>query len=252
MFQNDYFKIILIDSTTASTGNYAELDCEGIDFSTTFQVSDIADVTTRKDAITKTLSFKDTKNNNLVFGNLSNLNRYVDPNIDLPFLYNFDIAKDIDCQVYEGTTLIFLGKLHFISTTRDSQGNINYDCNIEGYAIGLFQQIQNLPISNLDFTAFNHTYTIDNIRDSWTNTYYKNGISITGSTGEGYVYPCIDYGEGVTTDTAFDNKMDYRNFRPAFYVREYFNQIFSQTGLTDTYTYTVTGSTEFIDRKSVV
>lgn len=247
MFQNDYYKIILIDSTTGSTGNYAELDCEGIDFSTTFQVSDIADITTRKDAITKTISFKATKNNNLVFGNVSNFNRYVDETVALPFLFNFDITQDIDCQVYENSTLIFVGKLHFISTSRDAQGNINYDCDIEGYAIGLFQQIQNLLISNLDFTPFNHTYNIYNIQDSWSNIYYKNGIRTSGTTGEGYVYPCIDYGESITQDTSFDNKMDYRNFRPAFYLREYFNAIFNQSGLTDTYTYTVTGSTQFMD-----
>jgi len=247
MIQNDYYKIVLIDSTTGSTGNYAELDCEGIDFSTTFQVADIADITTRKDAITKTISFKGTKNNNIIFGNISNFNRYVDESISLPILFNFDITKAIDCQVYENSTLILEGQLNFISTSRDAQGNINYDCDIEGYAIGLFQQIQNSLISDLDFSQFNHTYDIENIVNSWSNTYVNGGNTIAGNIGEGYVYPCIDYGEGITDDTAFDNLMDYRNFRPAFFVREYFNAIFNQSGLTDTYTYTVTGSTAFIE-----
>jgi len=249
MINNSYYRIILIDTSgNTSNGNYAELDCEDIQFVNKFQVADLADISTRKDAITQTITFKGTKKNNIVFGNLSNLNRMVDSTIDLPFLYNFSITQDIDCFVYENSTLIFKGKLHFISAQHDKDGNITYDCAIKGYLVDFFAQINNLFISNLDWTPFNHNYTIANMSSSWSNNYYLNGSLVSGTIGQGYVYPFIDYGESVTTDTTFDNQIDYRNFRPAFYLKEYFNRIFAQSGLTGNYRYTVTGSTDFVDQ----
>jgi len=249
MIPNSYYRIFLIDTSgTTSNGNYAELDCEDIQFVAKYQVSDLADISTRKDAITQTITFKGTKQNNIVFGNLSNLNRVVDDSVNLSFLFNFSITKDIDCLVYENSTLILKGKLHFISANRDKDGNITYECAIKGYLADFFAQINNYFISDLDFTPFNHTYNITNIRNSWVNDFIYNGSGVTTSLYEGYVYPYIDYGAGITTDTAFDNKIDYRNFRPAFYLNEYFRRIFSQTGLTGNYRYTVTGSTDFLDQ----
>ncbi|QEC78765.1 DUF5977 domain-containing protein [Mucilaginibacter ginsenosidivorax] len=247
MTQNNNYQIFLIDSITGSTGNYATLDCEGIDLTNTFQVADIADISKRKDAISKTITFKNSKNNALVFGNLSNLNRVVDDTVNLSFLFNFNITKDIDCQVYEGNTLIFVGKLHFISAYRDKLGNITYQCSIKGYLVDFFNKIQDKLLSDLDFTTFNHTYDMATIKNSWFNVYQKNGVTVTGTTGQGYVYPLIDYGTSVTPDTAFDNKIDYGSFRPALYLKEYFNAIFNQSGVTGNYRYTVTGSTEFVD-----
>jgi len=255
MISNNYYEIYLIDSSTGSTGNYAKLDCEGIDFSTTFQVADLADISKRKDAISKTISFKATQNNNAVFGNLSNLNRYVDDNVNLSFYFNFDITKDIPCIVYENKVQIFQGTLHFLSSNRDTTGNISYETCIKGYTADFFNIINNKLISDLNFSGFTHIYNIDNIVNSWNHIYVKNGINVTGTTisgvtipGDGYVYPLIDYGANVVPDNAgFDNVYDYRNFRPAFYLKEYFNALFSQSGLTDAYSYTVTGSTSFID-----
>ncbi|MGY4540050.1 hypothetical protein ACVW0P_004492 [Mucilaginibacter sp. UYNi724] len=250
MAKNSNYQIYLIDSTTGSTGNYARLDTEGVDLSNTFQVADVSDITKRKDCISKTITFKATKNNNLVFGNLSNLNRVVDDSVNLSFLFNFNITKDIDCVVYEDTTLILKGKLHFISCSRDVLGNLTYQCSIKGFLVDFFSIINDKLLSELDFTPFNHTYNIQNIRNSWSNIYQKNGVTVSGSTGSGYVYGLVDYGEGVTTDVSFDNKIDYRNLRPSFYVQEYFNAIFNQSGLTGDYRYTLTGSTAFKDEIS--
>jgi hypothetical protein len=247
MTQNNNYQIFLIDSITGSTANYAQIDCAGIDLTNTFQVADIADISKRKDAISKTITFKNSKNNALVFGNLSNLNRVVDDAVNLSFLFNFNITKDIDCQVYENSTLIFVGKLHFISANRDKSGNITYQCSIKGYLVDFFNKIQDKLLSDLDFTQFNHTYDMPTIKNSWFNVYQKDGVTVTGTTGQGYVYPLIDYGTAVTPDTSFDNKIDYGSYRPALYIKEYFNAIFNQSGITGSYRYTVTGSTEFVD-----
>lgn len=247
--QQSYYKIYLIDTTgTTSNGNYAELDCEGIELVNTFQVADIADISTRKDQISQTITFKGTKNNNIVFGNLSNLNRTVDPSVNLSFLFNFSITQDIPCLVYENDTQIFKGNLHFVAVQKDKDNNLTYDCIIKGYLVQFFGDINNSFISDLDFTPFNHTFNIANIKNSWSNNYYLNGSLVTGTTGQGYVYPFIDYGVEITNNPAFDNQIDYRNFRPAFYLREYFNKIFTQSGLTNSYRYTITGSTDFVDQ----
>ncbi|RKR82651.1 hypothetical protein BDD43_2836 [Mucilaginibacter gracilis] len=245
MLTTSNYKIYLID--TGTTANYAQLDCEDIDLNTTFSVSDLSNIDNRKDFITKTITFKATKNNNIVFGNLSNLNRVVDDTISSTFFFNFNITKDVECMVFENNTLVFKGNLSFLSSQRDNLGNLTYSCSIRGFMVDFFSQIKDLTIASLDFSSFAHTYNMTNIVNSWNYKYIQNGSTITGQTGNGYLYGFVDYGAGIVNDDSFSNKIDYRNFRPAIYLKEYFNAIFSQSALTSSYSYTITGSTHFME-----
>ncbi|WP_322518618.1 hypothetical protein [Chitinophaga sancti] len=75
-----------------------------------------------------------------------------------------------------------------------------------------------------------------------TNTFYSTYYGL----GSGYVYPFIDYGEKYTNN---ELNVDYsniklQNFRPAIWVKEYFDRIFKFAG----YTYEIKGSADFINR----
>ena len=95
-------------------------------------------------------------------------------------------------------------------------GKIEYSIQAIGKAGNIFESIKDLYLTDLDLSSYNHVWNYTNVANSWTPT-----------LGEGYVYPMIDLG-GRT------NYSDWKttDFKPAFFVREYFTKIFSEQGYT--------------------
>jgi hypothetical protein len=87
---------------------------------------------------------------------------------------------------------------------------------------GFINQLGNRRLEDLNFDAYDHTYSVANISASWDNP-----------GGSGYYYPLIDYGS-VSTGQYGTAKKDfqYTTFRPALYVKEYIDKIFAGTDYT--------------------
>ncbi len=232
-----FHKIYLLDGN-----DYAQLDVEGLNFSTTYSVADIADISIRKDSISKNIKLKGTKNNNRVFGNLYNINRNVDSNIAQNLFFNYQPNKQIDCLVYENDTLILKGQLQVREVNIDPDNEVSYDAVITGSIVNFFSLLGEKKLENLDFSIYKHTYNYTNINNSLSTSIIYSGSTQGFELGTGYVYPFIIYKnkDGVSNEIYFDN------FRPAIYVREYLNQIFNQSQLAN-FSYEVKGSPEFID-----
>lgn len=77
-------------------------------------------------------------------------------------------------------------------------------------------KLSGISIRDINLSAFNHDWTLDNIRDSWTNT-------------DGYIYPLIDYGDldgfGFATDAFYTE-----DFYPALYRKTILAYAFSEVG----------------------
>jgi hypothetical protein len=71
--------------------------------------------------------------------------------------------------------------------------------------------------ADLDFSAYDQTYSVANIVASWSN-----------AGGSGIYYPLIDYGN-YSVDK---HSWKYGTFRPALYVKEYIDKIFAKAGYT--------------------
>jgi hypothetical protein len=99
---------------------------------------------------------------------------------------------------------------------------IEYEVALFGELGGFFSKLGANKLTDLDFSAYNHTYNYTNIVNSWDNA---NG-------GQGYYYPLIDYGNtSPATDTNFFKKsFFFTAFRPAFFVKEYINKIITNAG----------------------
>ncbi|WP_326980845.1 hypothetical protein U0033_26585 [Chitinophaga sancti] len=244
--------------------NYGKLDVEDIQLSTVFAVSDISDISNRKNPATKTITLKGTQTNNQILGHLFHNNRYADESINNKLFFNYAPLRTVDCLVYEDNYLILQGNLYVQDFTIDEKGNITYTVSIAGKFKGFVSSLGDSLISDLDFSDLKHHYTTDNIGGSqgdfkdWntgttilgqyerynttTNTFYSTYYGL----GSGYVYPFIDYGEKYTNN---ELNVDYsniklQNFRPAIWVKEYFDRIFKFAG----YTYEIKGSADFINR----
>ncbi|MDY0906576.1 hypothetical protein [Pedobacter sp. CFBP9032] len=219
----------------SENGTYGKLELEDFSFAeTSFSIADIADITTRKDTTTKNIQIKGTKANNRLLGSLFNLNRTHNGNYGESLMFNYNMNKECDCLYYENDSLISKGFFKIIDVTVDSSGNVVYSAVITGYTVNFFGKIKDLLLSDLDFSEYNHTYSMNNILDSWTNT-------------SGYIYGVADYGQSVFGDEETVNKIDYKDFRPSFFVKEYFNKIFQQPVLSS-YTYAIEGNEDFKDK----
>jgi hypothetical protein len=233
------YKIFLIEPN----GNYAELDTSGIDFNTTFALSDVKDISAKKDTLSKNLTFQGTKNNNRIFGNVFNQSRVVDSAYNENLFVNFSVNKAVECFVLENSTPILKGFLKFSSATVD-KGKITYECIITGNIFNFFSRLGDLQLSDLDFSEYTHVYRIRNIMNTWSNNNFVNGVPTDNHRG--YVYPSISYGDNVSPNSEDINKIHLNNFRPAIYTRKYLDKIFAQPVLSG-FTYELKGDSTFLE-----
>jgi hypothetical protein len=188
----------------------------------TYAIDDVSEFGSRNTSYSKTISVPGTANNNLIFGYIFELNNANVTYDSLPNVgYNYNVTKQANCKIFIDKVQIFKGTLRILEIVIDKE-TIEYQCSVFGELGGFINQLGNKRLEDLDFSAYNHTYSVANISASWDN-----------AGGSGYYYPLIDYGN-VSTGTYGVAKKDfqYTTFRPALYVKEYIQKIFAGTDYT--------------------
>jgi hypothetical protein len=195
----------------------------------TYAIDDVSDFGTRNTSYSKTISIPGTANNNLVFGYIFELNNANVTDSALPNVgYNYNATKQANCKIFIDKVQIFKGTLRILEIVIDKD-TIEYQCSVFGELGGFINQLGNKRLEELDFSAYDHTYSVANISNSWNNT-----------GGSGYYYPLIDYGNVSTGAGAgglggygvAKKDFQYTTFRPALYVKEYIQKIFAGTDYT--------------------
>jgi len=188
----------------------------------TYAIDDVSEFGSRNTSFSKTISIPGTANNNLIFGYIFELNNANFTDNTLPNVgYNYNVTKQANCKIFIDKVQIFKGTLRILEIVIDKE-TIEYQCSVFGELGGFINQLGNKRLEDLDFSAYDHTYSVANISASWDNV-----------GGSGYYYPLIDYGS-VSTGTYGVAKKDfqYTTFRPALYVKEYIDKIFAGTDYT--------------------
>ena len=93
--------------------------------------------------------------------------------------------KTIPCQVLNDGNEVFDGKLYVQDVITDQQGDTIYNVVVVNETIDFSIAIQNLTVQDLDWSAYNHAYSYNNITASWTDNLLNGDV----------VYPLIDYGQ---------------------------------------------------------
>jgi hypothetical protein len=126
---------------------------------------------------------------------------------------------------------IFKGSLRILEIVIDNK-TIEYQCSVFGELGGFITALGNKRLTgndsiadDLDFSAYNHSWTHENIAASWEASGAR-GTNNSSAYGTGYYYPLIDYGNVSTT------KLDYNvtTFRPALFAKEYLTKILAASG----------------------
>jgi hypothetical protein len=182
----------------------------------TFAIDDVKDFASRNTSFSKTITLPGTARNNAVFGNVFDIiqsGQYDSTQANVNFNYN--VAKSASCIIFQGNIQIFKGVIRIMEIILDNE-SIEYDCAVFGELGGFISKMGALKLEDLDFSAYDHNWSIANIVGSWENA----------SAGQGYYYPLIDYG------TYSDDKHDwqYGTFKPALFAKEYIDKIFAKAG----------------------
>lgn len=175
-----------------------------------FSIDDVKDFAKRSTTYSKTVVLPGTSNNNQLFGSIfeTGISNDYDPTIS-NVGYNFNAAKSARCIIFQDNLQTFKGTLRLLEIIK-VKGQIEYEVALNGEITSLNGALANRLLEDLDFSAYDHIYSLTNIQNSWDNV-----------GGSGYYYPLIDYGT-YSTDK---HNWDYRTLKPALYVKEYIDKI---------------------------
>ena len=183
----------------------------------TYAIDDVKEFASRNTSFSKTITIPGSSTNNKLFGHVfefTSSNPYDNslPNVGT----NFNPAVVANCVILVDNIQIFKGVLRLLQINVD-RGTLEYECAVFGELGGFANAITNLKLENLDFSGYDHAWTVENISASWQSV-----------NASGYYYPLIDYGKVST------NKHDwqYKALRPAYYVREIIDKIITGAGYT--------------------
>lgn len=196
-----------------------DLDIDkGLSNQITYSVSDLKNLDSKTTSFSKTIILPGTTNNNNLLGNIfefnnANYTNTITPNVG----YNYNASKTANCSIQVNGMVVIKGVFKLLEIIIDGK-NVEYECSVIGELGGFSMKMGAKKIEELDFSAYNHVYSITNITGSWVNE----------NAGAGYYYPHIDYG------TYSSNKKDwqYGTFRPALFVKQYLEKIFAANGYT--------------------
>lgn len=181
----------------------------------TFSLDDIQDFSSRNTSFSKTIVLPGTANNNKVFGSIYDVKVANDYNPSGDNVEtNFNAAVGADCLIFKNRLQVFKGTLRLLEVIVDGK-NIEYEVAVFGELGGLVSTLGNTKLEDLDFSTYNHTWDATNVQTSWDNI-----------NGTGYFYPLIDYGNVSTAKVDYD----IRAYRPALYVKEYIDKLFTAAG----------------------
>jgi hypothetical protein len=185
-----------------------ELDLtEGVPVPLNFSISDVREPNTRKRNFSKEIVLPGTAKNMLFFKGSFN---FTQSGVDA----FFDPTTQVECELTKDEFLVMKGliQLKYVTVLNDS---VTFQVLIYSDAVDLFLALQNTKVSELDWSAYDHTLNQTNIVASWT-----------AAAGSGYYYPLIQKGTNPSA-------LIYRtiDLYPYIYLREAFIKCFQLAGV---------------------
>jgi hypothetical protein len=216
------------DADAPSTG--FDLDVSGdTDIAVTFSVQDLADVTKRKGAFSKTIALPSTKGNDAAFRHAYNVQSFVG---------GFTPNKQVKCAVWSDGVQVFAGTMQLLSMTV-MKNQATYEVAIYGEEVALFSNMADVKlVDTVGVTGMNHTFSVSLVTGTWDDSY---------SDASGYVYGIIDaaghfHCYDVTNPLGplaplfssitpiFDRLIPIELMRPNIWVKKMVDLIFAQHG----------------------
>ena len=180
---------------------------EGTAFPLNFQVGDIRDISQRKGNFSKTITLVGSKNNNDL------LNHYYDVNIQAG---TFNVNAVTTCAVIQDGIPVMedaslqLTAVKKVQLTDGYEHHVEYEVLVKDNKADFFTAINNLELTDIDFSDLNHTYDAFNVVSRFNN-----------SVADGFKYFLPGSGDAFYST---------QEFKPAIFAKTYFDRIFQDAG----------------------
>ncbi len=195
----------------------------------TFSIDDVKDFAARSTTFSKTIVLPGTAKNNALLGNIFDFKTENTTFDNLPNVNsNFNAFIGADVLIFQNNIQCLKGTMRLLKIL-NNKGRYEYEVAVFGELSLFISSTAAHLLEDLDFSDYDHTYNETTIAASWDNA----------SGGSGYYYPLIDYG----TYSVNKHDWDFKTFRPALFVKEYIDKIFSTNNFT--YVSTLFGTTRF-------
>lgn len=211
---------------------------EGLDFSFNYSIADIREPQKRNTEFSKTIQCPGTKNNDVIFGQIYdvNISNPYNPN-SINVEANFNPNKKAEARVMSNGVEIMAGSVQLRKIVMQGS-NYVYEVMFIGKLVNIFSKLRDKELNGLDedgtrfidFSDLDHFFTDSVISSSWNNT-------------TGYTYPLIDYGLAYDFNSDGERIHSIDTFRPAVFFKNVIDKIFDFAGFT--YTSTFLDSTFF-------
>lgn len=198
---------------------------EGIDIALNKSIADIRNPETRSSDFSKTITIPGTANNNKAFNHIFDVANDITGSGQ--FNPDFNPNKKADCTLLVDGMPQITGFIRLTEIVLND-GRIEYNCTIHGESANLFTDLENAKLNQLDFSEYNHTCNIVNIKDSWDNKIQVNGSDVTFAYGNGYVWTQVLPKRTILNTDINEWKAD--DHTPALYAKTIVDKIFANAG----------------------
>lgn len=201
---------------------------EGLDFSFNYSVADVRDPNKRSTSYSKTIKCPSTAANDLLFGNIWDVNISNQYNSALSNINaNFNPNKKAEARVVADGVEVMTGVVQLRQITIENT-KLEYEVVFIGKLKNIFSELGDKKLNGtdesgvvyIDFSNLDHAFNEPNVVASWYNT-------------SGYTYPMIDYGISFDYNGA-DRIYDIDSFRPAVFLKDIVDKIFAFAGFSYT------------------
>jgi hypothetical protein len=183
----------------------------------TKSVYDVQDPNQRKSHFTKSIIIPSSRVNNQVFSGYFDASMFISSNVQFDPFYN--PTKKVKATYYEDSLPVITGYAQLVNINKTKE-LIEYELIIYGENADFFKSIEGRKMSDLNMSAYDHTYTRTSIRNSWTNA-------------SGYVYPQVKNGRQTDIMTTNGQLQDYwkiGDYDLWFFVKTLWDKIWSDAG----------------------
>jgi uncharacterized protein (TIGR02145 family) len=139
---------------------------EGFSHQITYAVDDLQNLDSKATAFSKTIVLPGTSKNNYLLGNIFEFANANFTGTGENVGYNFNASMSAKCRLEINGLQIIKGVLRLLEIIRDGD-SIEYEVAIFGELGGFYTSLSNKKLEDLDFSAYNHQYTVANITDRW-------------------------------------------------------------------------------------
>jgi len=176
-----------------------------------FNIADIREPEKRSTTWSKTVILPGTTFNNKLLSNIWNVNAVINSTGTTNFTPNFNPNLKAIAEITYNDATQFKGICQLLNVNVTDKYEINYEVAFYGELQNVYQFFNNAYLRDLDFSKYNHKYTLYNQELSWNNT-------------EGYTYPMIDYGFQI------NSRFNVTNMFPALFVKTIIDKMFNDAG----------------------